>query len=273
MAALASRQHGVVSRIQLVEIGFEPRAIDRRVEAGRLHPVHRGVYLVGHRAAPPYGREMAAVLACGQGAVASHRSAAHLWALLPYPAGFQRIEITVPDRDPGNKPGIRVHPTARFDRRDIRTCRGIPVTTPARTLLDLAAGIRVGQRAGTGATGELRRGTGAAGRTRRGRQTVSGPNGSGPAVRPRQLEHALAEAERRGLVGARDLRDLLGRSGGRRGVAALRALIDDANAANLTRSEAEERLLALIREADLPPPELNVTSVGTRSTSSGAPST
>ena len=81
IATLAGRQHGVVTRAQLRELGFRDSAIDRRVAAGRLHRLHRGVYAVGHRVLSPHGRSMAAVLACGRGAALSHASAAALWEL------------------------------------------------------------------------------------------------------------------------------------------------------------------------------------------------
>ena len=81
---------------------------------------------------------MAAVLACGVGAVVSHRSAAHLYGLLPYPAQVRAVEVTVPGRKLAPRSGIDVHRTRSFDRRDVRTLDGIPVTSPARTLLDVA---------------------------------------------------------------------------------------------------------------------------------------
>src|SRR5438034_9591296 len=81
VADLATRQQGVVARAQLVRVGLDPRAIDRRLEAGRLRRLHRGVYLVGH-VVGPWTREMAALLACGHYAVLSHWSAARLWSLL-----------------------------------------------------------------------------------------------------------------------------------------------------------------------------------------------
>jgi very-short-patch-repair endonuclease len=119
-----------------------PAAIDSRVKAGRLYPLHRGVYLVGHPIPPPFAWEMAAALACGDGAVISHRSAAYVWALLPYPANPRPIHVTVHGRQPGEKPGIRVHRVRHLHPRDVRTCRRIPVTTPARTILDLAGSER-----------------------------------------------------------------------------------------------------------------------------------
>src|SRR5690242_15257501 len=83
LARIAARQYGVVSRAQLYKIGFGDRAVARRVASGRLHRLHRGVYAVGHTVVPPRGRWLAAVLACGDGAVLSHRSAAALWGIRP----------------------------------------------------------------------------------------------------------------------------------------------------------------------------------------------
>ncbi len=82
---------------------------------------------------------MAAVLACGEGAVVSHRSAAYLHGFLPYPAQYREVEVTVPHRILGPRPGIQVRRTETFDRRDIRELDNIPITSPARTLLDVAA--------------------------------------------------------------------------------------------------------------------------------------
>ena len=83
MAALAAEQHGVVGLAQLLALGLSARAVSRRVAAGRLHRVHRGVFAVGHPALSHHGRWMAAVLACGPGAALSHASAAQAHALLP----------------------------------------------------------------------------------------------------------------------------------------------------------------------------------------------
>jgi very-short-patch-repair endonuclease len=124
----------VIAREQLAEIGLSPDAIDYRVAVGRLHRVHQGVYAVGHPVLGRSGRWMAAVLACGPDAALSHASAAALWAL-------QRGEPTIVDvtaRRTGRKrPGIRIHrprTPAETTTRD-----AIPVTTPARTILDMAA--------------------------------------------------------------------------------------------------------------------------------------
>src|SRR5215207_583671 len=93
LAELASRQHGVVSRAQLSMLGFDRGAIDRRVQSARLHRLYRGVYAVGHTVLTRDGRWLAAVLASGDGAVLSHRSAAELWGL--YPTAAARIDVTV----------------------------------------------------------------------------------------------------------------------------------------------------------------------------------
>ncbi|MEA2363175.1 MAG: hypothetical protein QOD71_2320 [Thermoleophilaceae bacterium] len=135
IAELAERQHGVVARWQLLGLGLGRGAIGRRLEAKRLHLIHRGVYAVGHRRISRMGWWMAAVLACGPDAVLSHRSAAVLWGILEgSPAS---VDVTAP-RELAGRAGICVHKASLAD--DERTVEaGIPVTTVARTLLDLAA--------------------------------------------------------------------------------------------------------------------------------------
>lgn len=137
IARLADRQRGVVARWQLLRLGVGEGAIKARIRSGRLRPVHRGVYLVGHRVPVPAAREMAAVLACGPGAVVSHRSAAAIHRLLPYPANAD-VWVTVTNRHNRHRPGIRVHRSERLEARDVRRLDGLPVTSPARALLDLA---------------------------------------------------------------------------------------------------------------------------------------
>jgi very-short-patch-repair endonuclease len=134
IAALADRQHGVVARRQLTQWGVGPDAIDHRVECHRLHPIHRGVYAVGHRNVTRAGARIAAVLAAGPGAVLSHRSAAALWGIRE--TSRREIEITAPRER--RRPGLTVR-RAQLPRDEVTTHRGIPVTTAARTLLDLAA--------------------------------------------------------------------------------------------------------------------------------------
>lgn len=135
VAALAEKQYGVVTRKQLLEIGLSPAAIKRRLTGGWLHPVHRGVYRVGHTAPLPYAREAAAILACGERAVGSHQCAAFLWALAP--AAPAAVDVTVPTTGRRKRHGIRIHRSS-LSWAEVTTCRGLPVTTPARTLADLS---------------------------------------------------------------------------------------------------------------------------------------
>jgi very-short-patch-repair endonuclease len=214
VATLATRQEGVVSHAQLIEIGLTPRTIGRRLEAQRLHELHRGVYAVGHRHVSRHGRYLAAVLASGSGAVLSHRSAAALWELRAPKEGD--IDVTVPcDRRGGGD--IRIHRNA-IESGDVTTRHGIPVTTPLRTLLDLAA--VVGEH-------ELER-----------------------AIRQAEYAHLtttalLAEAvtSRPGRRGCKSLRKVLAHLG---------------EAPGLTRSELEQAFLRFLRRHRLPMPELNV---------------
>jgi hypothetical protein len=135
IAGLAGRQHGVVSRRQLLALGVGRRAIERRIEGGRLHRLHAGVYTVGHEVISQHGRWMAGVLAAGPGAVLSHRSAAALWGIRP--TARARIEVTSASKlHP--RTGLHLH-CAVLPADETAVRDGIPVTTAARTLLDLAA--------------------------------------------------------------------------------------------------------------------------------------
>jgi very-short-patch-repair endonuclease len=137
--ALAARQHGVLTRAQLLELGFSPDTIKHRIARGRLHPVWRGVYAVGRPQLGRYGRWMAAVLSCGPEAVLSHESAAALWEIATERLG--RIDVSVPAEVVRHRPGIVVHRRERVTADDRTTHRGIPVTTPVGTLIDLAARV------------------------------------------------------------------------------------------------------------------------------------
>lgn len=132
VAELAGRQHGMVTRRQLVAAGLDDSAIAYRIRSRRLIRVHRGVFAVGHVPLSPHARTMAAVLACGPQAVASHRSAAALWGLLPPP---RAVDVTAPTKHEHH--GIVVH-RSRLANADITRQYDIPATTPARTVLDLA---------------------------------------------------------------------------------------------------------------------------------------
>jgi very-short-patch-repair endonuclease len=135
VSRLADAQYGIVARPHLAALALGPSAIDRRIRAGRLRPLHRGVYALGHRQLRREAFWLAAVLACGPGAVLSHASAGALWGLRASSA--TRIDVTAARCR--RRPRIRIHRAAHCDAAEITTHREIPVTTPARTLLDLAA--------------------------------------------------------------------------------------------------------------------------------------
>ncbi len=134
-SAIAREQHGLVARRQLLAIGFSGRAVERRIERGVLHPVHRGVYALGFRLRSKEARWMAAVLACGPDAVLSHRSAVRLWGLSP--GSSRAIEVTRRDRvEAARRRWSSTAPRYRDDERTV--VDGIPVTTVPRTVLDYA---------------------------------------------------------------------------------------------------------------------------------------
>jgi very-short-patch-repair endonuclease len=134
--ALAARQHGVVSRRQLRELGLPHDAIKHRLRTGRLHPVQRGVYAVGRPQLTRFGIWMAAVLGCGHEAALSHRTAGALWEIRPPAPG--PIDISVRRAIRGGR-GIAVHRRAALVPDDLTEHHGIRVTTPTCTTLDLAA--------------------------------------------------------------------------------------------------------------------------------------
>jgi hypothetical protein len=140
LAALAKRQHGVVSIRQLVTLlGYSASAIDRATHAGRLHRIHRGVYSVGHTSLSRHGKCLAAVLACGPNALLSHRSAAWLLGISSgSPAPFA-VTAPVPRK---SRPPIELHHSRILTGEDRAVEEGIPVTSLPRTLLDVAATTR-----------------------------------------------------------------------------------------------------------------------------------
>ena len=144
---LCKAQHGVVARRQLLRLGLSERTIERRLASRRLHPVLlggrqlRGVYAVGRPDVTQRGRWMAAVLACGEQAVLSHASAAALMGILNRERGC--IELSVPRGHSARSPGIRVHRPTCLPSKDLGTFDGIPVTSPIKTLIDLATFLSV----------------------------------------------------------------------------------------------------------------------------------
>jgi very-short-patch-repair endonuclease len=211
---LAESQHGVVARRQLLVAGLGKGAIQGRVDSGNLIPLHRGVYALGHRRSDMLHLWMAAVLACGDRAALSHGSAAHLWGLR---RSRGAIEVTRPS---GGRPraGILLRRALAFTPEDLTKEKGIPVTTLAWTLLDIAADLDL-----------------------------------------RQLERALAAADRSGRLSWSKLQRAIQRGSGHAGVARLRhaAQVVDPRVRD-TRSPLEVEFLALCREAGLPLPQVNV---------------
>jgi very-short-patch-repair endonuclease len=135
--ALARRQHGVVAREQLIDLGFTPKAIKHRVAKGRLHPVGRGVYAVGRPELTQLGRWMAALLAVGSEAVLSHRSAVALWGVAKQRGNAIHVSVPTHLRRRSSR-GIIVH---RRNELNATTHRGIRVVTVVDALVDLAAEV------------------------------------------------------------------------------------------------------------------------------------
>jgi very-short-patch-repair endonuclease len=135
---LTRRQHGVVTRAQLLDLGMSPGAIRARLEGGQLHRLWAGVYAVGRPDIGRLGRVKAATLACGDDAQLSHRSGAALWGLCRWPVGL--IALAVPSASLRRRQGIRLHRRAYLGPP--RFVRGIPVAEPVSVLVDLAAESR-----------------------------------------------------------------------------------------------------------------------------------
>lgn len=224
---LAARQHGAVSRAQLLGLGLTAEAVSHRVATRRLHPVARGVYAVGRPELTTLGRWMAAILCCDAvpdperpRALLSHDSAAALWGLQPSRSGS--IDVTVLRKTQRRRPGLRVHRHPGLEDRDLSRARGIPVTGVVLTLVDLAA-----------------------------------------RSSDRLLERLVSEADRLGLVDPERLRSELDRLAGRAGVARLREVLDR-RTFRLTDSELERRFLALVAESGVAMPLTGETVNGYR---------
>jgi very-short-patch-repair endonuclease len=132
---LAGRQHGLITRPQLIELGLSRHQVGGRVSRGLLIPVHRTVYALGTRPRTHGARALAAVLACGEGAVASHATAAALQGMLPERRGPVDVTTPPPARE---LRGIALH-TSRSCLAAATTLNGIPCTGPPRTLVDTAS--------------------------------------------------------------------------------------------------------------------------------------
>jgi very-short-patch-repair endonuclease len=215
IAQIAARQHGLVTLEQLRDIGLTADACRKRLKAGRLYRVHRAVYAVGHRRMTRERSWMAAVLACGPEAVLSHRSAGALLGLLP--PRRQAIDVTTAGRRGRLTKGIRAHCDGSLGERDRTRVRDIPCTTVARTLLDLAAVVPVG---------ELEKAIGEA-------EVLK-------ALNRRHLRELLSRSRgRRGVARLRKCLTVLDPQTGR------------------TRSELERLFLSICRRAAVPRPKVN----------------
>jgi very-short-patch-repair endonuclease len=214
IAQIARLQRGRVARRQLVAAGIGYSSIAWMVERHRLHPELPGVYAVGHAATAEWCRETAALLAVRDGASLSHLTAAGLWRLCPADG---LIHVTVAGGASASPPGVHVHRSRCLTARDLRFHKGLPVTSPARALLDIA-----------------------------------------PLVTDRELELAFDRGVVDRVIRTADVAAVLSRAGGHPGRGRLSSLMADGTAGTtMTRSEAEERMLALVRAAELPPPEVN----------------
>ncbi|MGH2840833.1 MAG: DUF559 domain-containing protein [Solirubrobacteraceae bacterium] len=213
--ARAASQHRVVAHAQLIDLGLSANAISKRVAARRMHRVHRGVFAVGPLPLGEYGMWMAAVLACGPGALLSHRSAAALWGVRP---DSRRMTDVTTSRQARRRDGITVQRTRTLAEADTDTVRGIPCTSLARTLLDLAEVV-----------------------DRRALERALDRAEQLGLLDMRAIEDVLARNPTR--RGARRLR---------------RALADHYGGSTITKNEIEELFLQICRQAGLPQPEVNV---------------
>jgi very-short-patch-repair endonuclease len=222
---LATRQHGIVSMRQLLDLGYSFDVVLEWAKVGRLQRLHRGVFAVGHRRLTWYSHCWAAVLAAepDEGAswraVASHHSAAYLWGLLRWRPDV--MHVTAPTRRRAKR-DFRVHFSSILAGEDRAVREGIPVTSLARTFLDLA--IR---------------------------------------AHPDQLDRYLERAEEREFLDVRAVEDVLTRAGGHRGRGRLgQALAIYTPDPAFTRSKFERRFRRLVKAAGLPAPSMNFNVAG-----------
>jgi hypothetical protein len=204
VAQLAARRHGVLGVDDLRACGLDADAIAVRVDNGRLHPMHRGVYAVGHGNPTREGWMLAAVRACGDGAALSHRSAAALPNIIRWED--RHPDVLVLGRCAPQHPRITGHRTTYLPPEHVTTWRGIPITTAERTLLDLAGvldaerlrrAIRQSQFLGLTTLGSLvavLRGPG----PKRGRKAFARVIASGAAPTRSELEDAVLDLLLRG---------------------------------------------------------------------------
>jgi Protein of unknown function (DUF559)/Transcriptional regulator, AbiEi antitoxin len=215
VAVVAARQEGMISTEQLLAVGVDRGAIAWRVRRGRLHPYCRGVYSVGHTRLTPRARLWAAMLACGGpgAALLGYSGAAAPWDLMPMPSG--RVDVITLRRSASTKL-VRVHQTRTLEPQDVTDIDGLPLTTPTRTLIDLA-----------------------------------------DQLTPQRLERVLHRAEILRLLDVAAIHARLASLPGRRSRTLRHALATLEPGPDVTRSELEERFLALVAKYGLPRPLVN----------------
>jgi very-short-patch-repair endonuclease len=200
----------VVTRRQLLNLGFTRHAINHKLATGRLHPIFTGVYAVGRPGVSQYGRWMAAVLACGPHAVLSHMSAASLWRIRTVALGD--TEISLPHSQDRRRPAIIAHRRSALTSADVTRHNHIRVTTPVCTLIDIA-----------------------------------------PNLSRNELDAAVSEADKLGLIDPEALREALNDIPHRPGAPKLRHTLDR-HTYVMTDTELERRFLPIARRAGLPLP-------------------
>lgn len=220
---MAARQHGVISRHQLREVGVTDASIATAVASGRLHRVFRNVFAVGYPQDATHSRMLAATLACGPGTVVSHRSAAALLGMWDHSPS--RVEVIAPNQEGRGIEGIRTRHVPFPQREETGHCASIPCTSPSRTLVDLA---------GVMSERLLRR--------------VVERTAVLDLLDPPGAERALTTARRRGAPVLRTILHDWHEDGGAR---------PPSKRGRHLRSELEARLLALVRAGGLPTPLCN----------------
>lgn len=221
IAAIARLQRGCISRHQLLEVGLSVAGVSRLTARGALYRIRRGVFAVGHLAPTALRDDTSALLAARRSVALSHASAAALWDVAPERGDGELVHVVVDGEAASRVWGVCAHRSRRLQPRDVRIRQGLPVTSPARTLLDQAE-----------------------------------------AESDRTVELAFNELLVRRHLRVADVTELVKRSNGRRGVGILRALVAQQSAPTVSRSRAEELLLALLRSARLPPPLTNAPLLG-----------
>lgn len=142
VARIAEAQRGLVHRKQLVEAGISHDAIQHRLKIGHLHKLYRSVYLVGRPRLEPLAAETAAVMHADGGGVLSHRTSGTLWWLIDA-AVENPVDLTVVGNGVRHRRGLIVHRVKSLSPADVRICKGLPVTSPPRTLVDLAGVLTI----------------------------------------------------------------------------------------------------------------------------------